>query len=504
MAETTSARFGVLVWGAGTDSPSRVEFNGNFNALETLGAIDKQGTFSARPAAGIRGTYYWDTDNSYLWRDNGTGWDLTTSKTRDMTVKSSAVGVVPMLINAIASQTAALIDAQVNSVSKFSVSASGSPTANIYNGKSASFINDVTTNPVIYGKGVASQSAALLSLQDSAGTNQFSVSPTGLLTSPGLATTGTGTSTGAVVNAASATNVAGFTNWSGTPSFEVRLNRPTAFNDFMYLKHDVADNTAATRRLGLVMKAGAEDGTGAGRSAAIYLQSTVALFDTPSLKIDVRDQNLWTIDPTSGSVTSKPVTSSGGYFSSAPGTGTGAFNADNTWMGTQGSGNSLYFRSGNTSTGYNWYAGGSHTATLGDPGSGGQTLASLSTYGGSSGKFIVGKINITDLEDVSPTTVNPGLMIGSASGLNLIFDEDEILARNNGSAATTLQIQHDSAASLRLGVLATKVYINDVRLTITNGGTTPPGTAVAGDVWIDARSPSGGLKSFLGGSWVNI
>src|SRR5215472_12088222 len=46
-------------------------------------AIDDQGAFSARPAStpgspGIKGRYYWATDQTILYRDNGLGWDQVT------------------------------------------------------------------------------------------------------------------------------------------------------------------------------------------------------------------------------------------------------------------------------------------------------------------------------------------------------------------------------------------------------------------------------------------
>ena len=46
-------------------------------------AIDDQGAFSSRPVStpgtpGIKGRYYWATDQDILYRDNGTGWDQVT------------------------------------------------------------------------------------------------------------------------------------------------------------------------------------------------------------------------------------------------------------------------------------------------------------------------------------------------------------------------------------------------------------------------------------------
>lgn len=79
MAETRTPRLGLPQWSAGTDSPSRADFNEAFAALEQLGALDLQGTVAARPAPGVRGRYYYATDQGQLSRDDGTAWQPMTS-----------------------------------------------------------------------------------------------------------------------------------------------------------------------------------------------------------------------------------------------------------------------------------------------------------------------------------------------------------------------------------------------------------------------------------------
>jgi hypothetical protein len=44
--------------------------------LDTDAAVDLQGTFASRPAAGTRGRFYWATDKKALYRDDGTAWQL--------------------------------------------------------------------------------------------------------------------------------------------------------------------------------------------------------------------------------------------------------------------------------------------------------------------------------------------------------------------------------------------------------------------------------------------
>lgn len=74
MTVDTDGRFGLTSWSAGTDPLTRAQLTASMLAIADLGAIDRQGLEAARPASGIRGTYYYATDTRRLWRDNGTGW----------------------------------------------------------------------------------------------------------------------------------------------------------------------------------------------------------------------------------------------------------------------------------------------------------------------------------------------------------------------------------------------------------------------------------------------
>lgn len=74
MVESRTPRVGLPQWSAGTDGPSRADFNEAFAALETLTAIDQQGTLAQRPAAGKRGRWWYDTGNGFVYRDTGTAW----------------------------------------------------------------------------------------------------------------------------------------------------------------------------------------------------------------------------------------------------------------------------------------------------------------------------------------------------------------------------------------------------------------------------------------------
>lgn len=74
MAESLTPRLGIKRWTDDLDTPTREDFDEAHRILDLLAAIDLQGTIAARPAAGRVGTYYFSTDESLVYRDNGTAW----------------------------------------------------------------------------------------------------------------------------------------------------------------------------------------------------------------------------------------------------------------------------------------------------------------------------------------------------------------------------------------------------------------------------------------------
>lgn len=76
MAVTPTARLGINTWPLGTDQYLRAQRNADAAKLDDLVAIDLQGTLAGRPAAGIRGRYYFATDDNggRLYRDTGAAW----------------------------------------------------------------------------------------------------------------------------------------------------------------------------------------------------------------------------------------------------------------------------------------------------------------------------------------------------------------------------------------------------------------------------------------------
>lgn len=80
MAIEISPKFGLKTYTAGADPhPTRVEFNEMIQAIEELGAVSAKGVASARPTAGLEGRFYWATDQSRIYYDDGVAWQELTS-----------------------------------------------------------------------------------------------------------------------------------------------------------------------------------------------------------------------------------------------------------------------------------------------------------------------------------------------------------------------------------------------------------------------------------------
>lgn len=74
MAKTLTQRFKLQQWSSQNDLFYYTELNKALKDIDDLAAQDRQGLLSARPAAGVRGLYYFATDNNVLYRDTGTSW----------------------------------------------------------------------------------------------------------------------------------------------------------------------------------------------------------------------------------------------------------------------------------------------------------------------------------------------------------------------------------------------------------------------------------------------
>lgn len=114
MAETRTPRLGIPQWSAGTDSPSRADFNEAFLDTDNLVAIDIEGTLAARPAASIRGRYYYASDTEEVYRDTGSAWKSVGKAVSDQVVRAGAAANVAQTVRGFTSQTADLTQWQTS------------------------------------------------------------------------------------------------------------------------------------------------------------------------------------------------------------------------------------------------------------------------------------------------------------------------------------------------------------------------------------------------------
>jgi hypothetical protein len=76
VAITSTRRFGLLRWGAGSDPDLRAQHTNTIDKLEALAAQLLEGAFNARPAAGVGQRFYRCTSTvdghfGELWADSG-------------------------------------------------------------------------------------------------------------------------------------------------------------------------------------------------------------------------------------------------------------------------------------------------------------------------------------------------------------------------------------------------------------------------------------------------
>lgn len=479
MAESDTPRLNLRRWSDGSDTPSRVEFDTAHANIDNLAAIDKQDTFVNRPAPGVRGTYFWDTTNSLLWRDTGSEWTVVGSKVRDGLAVASAPASVPFTAQGVVGQTADLFQAKVGTEVRAFITAGGSFSGASFLGRSVDVRNTVPGNPVIFGRGAAGQTGDLLSLASNDNTNMFKVKPDGSIEGAFFsASSGRG-----IVGARTMSNVSGMNTFGGLPSFEIYTNDGGSggFSDFLYIKHQAADATAVSRKLGILLKVGDEIPGDASKSGGLYIQSSNASFTNPTLTLFRGDQDVMRFRAGAAAQILSGLELSGTLV--VPGSGEASIHLDPSKNGRIGmQGNSVYFRSGSSGNFY-FYSTGNHSDSPGDSG-GGSTLGVLD----SGGKLTVTRVNITSTSDASPGASSPPFMIGSASGENLIIDTNEIMARNNGATAGLLlngdggDVTIGNASDGSIVNVRGTFRINGRTLTIA---TSAPSNPATGDVWID-------------------
>lgn len=166
MVESTTTRLGLRRWSAGTDGPSRDEFDSSFANLEARAAIYLEGTRAARPAAGAGGRFYTVKGDAALlngtqYYDNGTTWVVVGATLEDQVVRASAVGTVPHTVRKIAGQTTDLtqwMDENGVLLGRFT-----------NNGRMEARAQTSGITPLV-ARAAAGQTADLQQFQDSAGT----------------------------------------------------------------------------------------------------------------------------------------------------------------------------------------------------------------------------------------------------------------------------------------------------------------------------------------------
>lgn len=453
MAETLSTRLGLRNWGAGTDTPSRTEFNANFTALETYCALDITAVLASRPAAGIVGRYFTATDTGVVYRDTGAAWVGVATNGLDGVFTSSATSTVPLTAKGITSQSANLFEAKVGLSVKASISPAGALSALSYAGDTGALTGTSAGTTVLTVKGAASQSADPFKVVTSASANLFKVTAAGAIASTYLASASGAT----VLGASTASNISAMSLFAGTPAAEIYSSTGgagSAFTSMVYLRHDAANTNVVSRRLGFLMQVG--DPTVSGdnaKSAAIYLQSAAASFGAPALIVALADAALMTF-PTSGAVTlarSLSLTSSAN-LTVAPGTAQAAIVVSNTAFGVQASDNA-YLRTAASGSLY-VYAGGSHSDTAAAAGSGGVLLATFVKSAGA-GLLTMPRLNLTAGSDA--------LKIGSDASTRIVANSTAIqaytaditsaLTINAGGGNVTIGSSSDTTLTLRSSAL---------------------------------------------------
>lgn len=482
MAETLTTRIGLRIYGAGTDTFGRVEYNDNMTALETYAAMDMQDTFANRPAAAAanRGMYYFATDSQVIYRSDGTNWYVVGSRILDEIATSSGTSTVPLTVKGITSQSANLFEAKVVNTLKASISKDGVYSGDSFTGKKYTASGGVATDVLFSGTAASSQSADVVSIVDNGASTLFKVSSAGGITSPYFKSAAPSTG-GSAIGAASADTVANLTSFSGVPALQVYSGKGgagTTFTDFLYLKHQAADTTAVLRRFGLLMRVGDEISGDVSKTASLYLESSAASFGAPKLVLGMGDAPVMQF-PTSGNATvEKNIQVNGQTVLNPSGASSLLFGTTpDAEMGLQGSGSSasLYTRLGGSGAFY-LFGGGVHSSTPGDAGSGGTVLGSVTVNTGL-GQLNIGRVIASSFGQV-----------GASNSVNTQIAGGSIQAYNNGVVAG-LGI-NGSGGTITLGSATSTVAV-------------PNALTIQGHrVYIQASAPSSGMST--GDIWLDI
>lgn len=461
MAETFTTRFGLIQWGAGTDGPSRTEFDTAFAQVESLAAMDKQGAglgTRPAPAASNVGMYYQDTTSGLLYRSTGSVWNVVGATVTDEVASSSATSTVPLTLSAAGGQTARLLEAKVAGAPVAWIDATGkvNSVTDIIGARLSAF-NDTPGSIAIIAKGAASQTADMLMLQDNSNSTLFKVQAAGSVQSKFF---GSGAGTG-YIGVGSASNVANLTRLNfGTPAFQIESGAGGTggvFSDGIYLHH-ASVTTAATRRLGLLMRVGDEVVGDASKTGAVYIESTAANFTSSDLVFERGDTVVMRFPGNGGdvSITNNNLAADKSLRSlvNSGQQQVTLGSAKVAGMGLQGTGTNAYLRVPNSGSFY-LYAGGTHSDTVGSAGTGGGTLMWVNNAGGGA-QLVVHALAIDG--NITPPSSGPNFLMGTLAGFNIQGWNSGFSAYNNGSASSLL-LNNNSGGDVWLGNSGSTVHI---------------------------------------------
>jgi hypothetical protein len=390
--------------------------------------------------------------------------------------------VVPLTVNAIAGQTADLLQLQVNGATKHLVTKDGNLTTNNITAANTAITSAATGTRGLLVKGMAAQSADILAVQDSSSADLLKVSPTGVLTGTYLqAGAGVGLIGGAGLTALSSQTLFP----SGNPALEVRstVGGAGTYKDLLQIRHPQFDGTAVLRRLGVQLKLGDEVAGDVSKAGGMYLESSAASAANPSLVLFQADAAAITIPSGTGQIT---FNSRGQILQDVldinkTGSASIRLNTD-VQLGDQA--NSAYMRVGSTSDSMYFYAGGVHSDTPAAPGAGGSTMASLS----GAGLWTSARVMATSTASAAPAQANPAFLVGTSGATNLIADGSGIQARN-GLSVATLALNggggdvNIGATGTTVNVIGTAFKLNGTRVYVQAAATTPSSPST-GDLWL--------------------
>lgn len=190
--KTVLSNTGVVIWGSGTDSVTRTDFNTAFQNLEDRAAVAFSG---ARPAPSKARRIHYDAGTKRFSYDTGTEWVAIGGTTDEVAATASGPTKVAATFSGAANQSGNLTEWKDSTGTVLArIGASGSanfPEVSIAGSYGSIFASPSAANRVpLFVKGAAGQSASLSQWQNSAGTTLASLGANGDFSAASLASAG--------------------------------------------------------------------------------------------------------------------------------------------------------------------------------------------------------------------------------------------------------------------------------------------------------------------------